>query len=49
MSCPLGDECNNGPARAIWKADDVAAELIAIALETHVKYAHQNVAATLGA
>ena len=45
MSCPLGAECNKGPAGAIWKTDDVAAELIAIALETHVKYAHQNVAA----
>ena len=44
MSCPLGAECNKGPAGAIWKTDDVAAELIAIALETHVKYAHQNVA-----
>ena len=45
QSCPLGAECNKGPAGAIWKTDDVAAELIAIALETHVKYAHQNVAA----
>ena len=44
MSCPLGAECNKGPTGAIWKTDDVAAELIAIALETHVKYAHQNVA-----
>ena len=42
--CPLGAECNKGPTGAIWKTDDVAAELIAIALETHVKYAHQNVA-----
>ena len=46
MSSPLGDECSKSPAGAIWKTDDVAAELIAIALETHVKYAHQNVAAT---
>ena len=46
MSSPLRVECNKGPAVAIWKTDDVAAELIAIALETHVKYAHQNVAAT---
>ena len=45
MSSPLGDECNKGPAGAIWKTDDIAAELIAIALETHVKYVHQNVAA----
>ena len=43
--CPLGAECNKGPTGAIWKTDDVAAELIAIALETHMKYAHQNVAA----
>ena len=43
--CPLGAECNKGPTGAIWKTDDVAAELIAIALETHVKYAHQNVVA----
>ena len=35
MSCPLGAECNKGPAGAVWKTDDVAAELIAIALETH--------------
>ena len=46
MSCPLGAECNKGPSGAIWKTDDVAAELIAIALETNVKYAHQNVAAS---
>ena len=45
MSCPLGAECNKGPAGAIWKTDDVAAELIAIVLATHVKYALQNVAA----
>ena len=40
--CPLGAECNKGPTGAIWKTDDVAAELIAIALETHVKDVHQN-------
>ena len=45
MSCPLGAECNKGPSGAIWKTDDVAAELIAIVLATHVKYEHQNVAA----
>ena len=45
MSPWVGAECNKGPAGAIWKTDDVAAELIAIALETHVKYAHQKVAA----
>ena len=37
MSCPLGAECNNGLAGAIWKTDDVAAELIAIALEAAEK------------
>ena len=45
LSCPLGTQCNMGPDGAVWKTDDVGPELIAIALETHVKFAHQNVAA----
>ena len=45
LSCPLGTECNKGAGGTVWKTDDIAAELIQIALETHVKFAHQAVAA----